>query len=364
MVWWNPSTWARLNANAAALKANIQTYVNAYTNIRNKNNKNALPPVNAKLVNSLKRYINSKRRPKAAGAAAAAVNNAGGNNANAAAAAAGAANATGSSPNNVGAAAAKPLLALEAPPVQVAAAAAGAAKQQALALGMGSTAANNAGAQAAANAANAARPNATPTQAAQTATAGAAAAGLNANAQANAAQAAAAAAVQPGETGLNAPLERNINVPGSNTKVKVKRNNPGSNWYFVNRANNSKYNLNNRNKNVPTIRNIKQAQTQRPAPRVNNRNVNAIRARLNGPNMSPGNWYRYAASLGYNTSKYANEANRLLASGNKKALSTFLLKSMMSIHPNKGNRENAKDQQIRNLLTRNLTKARNNLSKN
>jgi hypothetical protein len=369
MVWWNPSTWARLNANATALKANIQTYVNAYTNVRNKNNKNALPPINAKLVNSLKRYINSKR-PKAAGAAAAAVNNAGGNNANAAAAAAGAANATGSSPNNVGAAAAKPLLALEAPPAQVAAAAAGAAKQQALALGMGSNAANNAGALAAANAANAARPNATPAQAAQTATAGAAAAGLNANAQGNAAQAAAAAAVQPGESGSSAPREMNINVPGSNTKVKVKRNNPGSNWYFANSVNNSKYNLNNRNKNVPTIRNIssgnmfKQAQSQRPAPRVNNRNVNAIRARLNGPNMTPGNWYRYAASLGYNTGKYANDANRLMASGNKKALSTFILKSMMTVHPNKGNRSNAKNQQIRNLLTRNLTKARNNLSKN
>ena len=123
MVWWDPRTWSRLNANAAALKANLRTYVNSYTNVRNKNNKNALPPLNAKILNALKRYINAKR-PKAAGAAAAAVNNAGGNNANAAAAAAGAANATGSSPNNVGAAAAKPLLALEAPPVQVAAAAA------------------------------------------------------------------------------------------------------------------------------------------------------------------------------------------------------------------------------------------------
>ncbi len=368
MVWWNPSTWARLNANAAALKANIQTYVNAYTNVRNKNNSNALPPINAKLVNSLKRYINSKR-PKAAGAAAAAVNNAGGNNSNAAAAAAGAANATGSSPNNVGAAAAKPLLALEAPPVQVAAAAAGAAKQQALALGMGSNAANNAGARAAAAAANAARPNATPTQAANTAAAGAAAAGLPSNNQAKAA-AEAAAAVQTGETGSTAPLEMNINVPGSNTKVKVKRNNPGSNWYFANSVNNSKYNLNNRNKNVPKIRNIssgnmfKQAQSPRPAPRVNNRNVNAIRAKLNGPNMTPGNWFRYAASLGYNTTKYANEANRLLASGNKKALSTFILKSMMAVHPNKGNRTNSKNQQIRNILTRNLTKARQNLSEN
>lgn len=369
MVWWNPRTWARLNANAAALKANLQTYINSYTNVRNKNNKNALPPLNAKIANSLKRYINSKR-PRAAGAAAAAVNNAGGNNANAAAAAAGVTQGNGTTPAAVANAAAKPLLAIGAPPVQVAAAAAAAAKQQALALGMGSNAANNAGARAAANAANAARPNATPTQAANTAAAGAAAGGLPPNNQAKAAQAAAAAAVQPGETGSSAPLEMNINVPGSNTRVKVKRNNPGSNWYFTNSVNNSKYNLNNRNQNVPKIRNIssgnmfKQAQSQRPAPLVNNRNVNAIRAKLNGPNMTPGNWYRYAASLGYNTTKYANEANRLMASGNKKALSTFILKSIMSVHPNKGNRTNAKNQQIRNLLTRNLTKARENLSGN
>ena len=364
------SNATRLNGSTIALNANLRNYVNAYTNARNNNSKkNSIPPMNAKIVNSLKRYINSKR-PKAAGAAAAAVNNAGGSNANAAAAAAGVAGSSSSSPNTLAIAAAKPLLALEAPPAQVAAAAAGAAKQQALALGMGSNKANNVAANAAANAANAARPNATPTQAANAAAAGAAAAGLNGNAQANAAQAAAAAAVQPGETGSPAILEMNINVPGSNTKVKVKRNNAGSNWYFANSINNSKFNLNNRNQNKSTIRNIssgnmfKQAQAQRPAPRVNNRNVNAIRARLNGPNMSPGNWYRYAASLGYNTGKYANEANRLMAAGNKKALSTFLLKSMMAVHPNKGNRSNAKNQQIRNLLTRNLTKARNNLSKN
>lgn len=185
------SNATRLNGSAIALNANLRTYVNAYTNARNKNNNASIPPLNAKVVNALKRYINSKR-PKAAGAAAAAVNNAGGSNANAAAAAAGAANATGSSPNNVGAAAANPLLALEAPPAQVAAAAAGAAKQQALALGMGSNKANNVAANAAANAANAARPNATPTQAANAAAAGAAAAGLNENAQGNAAEAAAA----------------------------------------------------------------------------------------------------------------------------------------------------------------------------
>ena len=198
------------NAAAINLNRNLRTYVSAYTNARNKNNNTSIPPLNTKVVNALKRYINAKR-PKAAGAAAAAVNNAGGSNANAAAAAAGAANASGSSPNNVGAAAAKPLLALGAPPAQVAAAAAGAAKQQALALGMGSSNANNVGANAAANAANAARPSATPQQAANAAATGAAAAGLPANAQGNAAQQAAAqAAVQGPNTKMQSLLRNYI----------------------------------------------------------------------------------------------------------------------------------------------------------
>jgi hypothetical protein len=321
------SNATRLNGSAIALNTNLRNYVNAYTNARNNNSKkNSIPPMNAKIVNSLKRYINSKR-PKAAGAAAAAVNNAGGSNANAAAAAAGVAGSSSSSPNTLAIAAAKPLLALEAPPAQVAAAAAGAAKQQALALGMGSNKANNVAANAAANAANAANPKASPQQAANAAAAGAAAAGLNANAQENAAEAAAenatprsikilksylanhtnnrapngqirmlnkyrananasgqlnanlrskvnarlshlrglgaAAAAQRPNTGIRAnetsgaaPMEMNINVPGSNIKVKVKRNNVGSNWYFANSANNAKYNLNNRNQNKPRVRNV------------------------------------------------------------------------------------------------------------
>ena len=224
------SNGARLNASAIALNANLRTYVNAYTNARNKNNNASIPPLNTKMVNALKRYINSKR-PKAAGAAAAAVNNAGGSNANAAAAAAGAANAGGSSPNNVAAAAAKPLLALEAPPAQVAAAAAGAAKQQALALGMGSNKANNIAANAAANAANAANPTATPTQAANAAAAGAAAAGLPANNQAQAAANAAAAAEPniPGGAGgvninsLKGAINQNVNVMNAAKARSEKR---------------------------------------------------------------------------------------------------------------------------------------------
>ncbi len=61
--------------------------------------------------------------------------------------------------------------------------------------------------------------------------------------------------VAAGETGGAAPLELNINVPGENRKVKVRRNNPGANWNFVNNANKKRYKLNNRNKNVPKIRN-------------------------------------------------------------------------------------------------------------
>jgi hypothetical protein len=48
----------------------------------------------------------------------------------------------------------------------------------------------------------------------------------------------------------------NINVPGSNTKVKVVRNNVGNSWRFANKANNNRYNLNNKNGNVPKVRNI------------------------------------------------------------------------------------------------------------
>lgn len=194
MSGWNPfkrSAAVRLNGNAIALNTNLRTYVNSYTLARNSNNATAMAPINSKIINSLKRYINTKR-PRVAGAAAAAVNNAGGSNNNAAAAAAGAMNASGNSPANVGAAAAKPLLAIGAPPNQVAAAAAGAAKQQALSLRQGPVAANNAAANAAVNAVANAAPNASPNQAANAAASGAAAAGLSANNQAQAAANAAA----------------------------------------------------------------------------------------------------------------------------------------------------------------------------
>ena len=56
------------------------------------------------------------------------------------------------------------------------------------------------------------------------------------------------------ETGSNAPLVLNVNVPGTNNKVKVVRKNAGSNWNFANNANKAKYNLNNRNQNKPRVR--------------------------------------------------------------------------------------------------------------
>lgn len=328
----------RLDSQAISLNTNLRTYVNAYVKARNSNNANAMPPINSKIVNSLKRYINTKR-PSAAGAAAAAVNNTGGSNNNAAAAAAGVMNAQGASPANIGAAAAKPLLVLGAPPNQVAAAAAGAAKQQALSMGQGSNEANSVAANAAAEAVNNAAPNATPNQAANAASAGAAAAGLPANNQAQAAANAAAAAEPnlPGGSGgvnmntLKGAIAQNVNkmsigearqgklllnriiskvgtIDNANLKTKVNnyrrrlnnkisiiqsrqqaltaesqlpqaqrptrpnlektieasngrsivliRANNKARWNFKNNANKNKYNLNGRNTNNPTIRNI------------------------------------------------------------------------------------------------------------
>ena len=62
--------------------------------------------------------------------------------------------------------------------------------------------------------------------------------------------------VSVNETGKNASRELMVNVPGTNTKVKVVRKNVGSNWNFATNANKKRYNLNNRNANVPKVRNI------------------------------------------------------------------------------------------------------------
>ena len=64
--------------------------------------------------------------------------------------------------------------------------------------------------------------------------------------------------IASGEKPGTGPLELNINVPGTNAKVKVRRS-PGGNWTFAYNANKARYNLNNRNKNVPTVRNISAA---------------------------------------------------------------------------------------------------------
>lgn len=262
---WNPFARrpaTRLNGNAIALNTNLRTYVNSYTAARNSNNVAAMAPINSKIVNSLKRYINAKR-PRVAGAAAAAVNNVGGSNNNAANAAASVMTATGNnSPANVGAAAAKPLLAIGAPPSQVAAAAAGAAKQQALALRQGPSAANNAAANAAANAVANAAPNASPTQAANAAAAGAAAAGLPANNQAQAAANAAANAepnLPGGSGGVNLNTIRgavNQNVSAMNIararsekrrlNVIVSRVGSINNAALRNKVNNYRRRLNNK----------------------------------------------------------------------------------------------------------------------
>lgn len=98
-----------------------------------------------------------------------------------------------------------------------------------------------------------------------------------------------------------------------------------------------------------------------PTPGRNNRNLNAIRAKLSGPDMTPGNWYRYAATLGYNTAKYANEANKLFKVGapGKAALKKLVTKSILAVHPNR--KKGPKNEEIRKLLTQNLTKARNTM---
>jgi hypothetical protein len=208
----------QLNSN---LERNVRIFANSY--FKNRNSPNKLPPINKYLTNSLHKYMNAKR-PRAAGAAAAAVQNAGGSNANAAKAAAGAMKANGATPGALGIAAAAPLLALNAPPAQAAAAAAGAAKQQALALGMGSNAANNVAAKAAARAANQARPNARPVNAAQTAAAGAAAAGLNANAQAAAASISLANSGYPGNANnLRRIIEVNAGMMSKGSKAEALR---------------------------------------------------------------------------------------------------------------------------------------------
>jgi hypothetical protein len=117
--------------------------------------------------------------------------------------------------------------------------------------------ANVANELAAAAAAKAANTNTqTPNAASNAARNGAAAAGLPANASQAAGVMAQEQRPNANETGSNAPLVLNVNVPGTNNKVKVVRKNAGSNWNFANNANKAKYNLNNRNANKPTVRNI------------------------------------------------------------------------------------------------------------
>ena len=381
------------NANKN-LERNVGIYVQSY--LKNRNVPNKVPPINNYMARALHKYINAKRA-RVAAAAAAAAGNAGAPQPVQAEVAAGVVKTSPSAPpSNAGNNAANAAKQAGATPLQITAAAAGAAQAQAQMQRQSPKAAQQAGAEAAAAAAQQARPNASATQQAQTAAAGAAAAGLPTTTVNNAAKVAAINALKAQTEAvrakLNKPNERvnllktltNLNTNAKvNAAIKaVRGQNPNANWANTKAnglTNGQKKVLNglkmgknyvglvrqktpNVNVNLGNTGLFKQAQTQ--APKVNNRNVNAIRAKLNGPNMSPGNWYRYAASLGYNTGKYANEANRLMTAGNKKALSTFILKSMMAVHPNKGNRTNAKNQQIRNLLTRNLTKARSNLSEN
>jgi hypothetical protein len=113
---------------------------------------------------------------------------------------------------------------------------------------------------AAAAAANAANANTqTSNGASNAARNGAAAAGLPANASRAAglmAQAQRPAAQRPVTIPVNFPETKNVNVPGTNKRVHVERNNKNTKWRFYNPNNAKKYNLLNRNAETPRIRNI------------------------------------------------------------------------------------------------------------
>ena len=233
------------------LEKNVRAYVNGY--IRNRNT-NKLPNLNKAMVLALHKYVNFKR-PRAAGTVAGVLGNAkapetvqlaGGlaaGNVPLTATPAAAGSQVGNNVKTAGGNA-----------TQAAAAAAAAAKQQAVSQGKPANVANGLAAAAAAKAAN--TNTQTPNAASNAARNGAAAAGLPANASQAAGVMAQEQRPNANETGGNAPLVLNDNVPGTNNKVKVKRNNVGSNWYFANSANNSKYNLNNRNQNTPRVRTV------------------------------------------------------------------------------------------------------------
>jgi len=374
------------------------------------------------MAKALHKYINTKRA-RVAGAAAAAAGNAGAPAPVQAAVASNVVNTPPSAtPSNAGNNAARAAQQAGATPTQQAAAAAGAAQQQALTNNKSPNAAQQAGAAAAANAAQQARPNAPATQQAQTANAGAAAAGLSAPAAANAANLAYLNSlgnslntntIQKVQKMVNEPFSSNAvkkkalevlnrlkkpneranllkTLTNLNTNAKVnaaikeiRGKNPNANWKNTKAnglTNGQKKVLNglkmgknyvglvrqkapNVNVNLGNTGLFKQAAAQ--APKTNNRNVNAIRAKLNGPNMTPGEWYRYAASLGYNTGKYANEANRLFTGGtaaDQAALKKLITKSLLSVHPNR--KTSPKNEEIRKLLSQNLTKARNSIQIN
>jgi len=407
------------NANKN-LERNVGIYVQSY--LKNRNVPNKVPPINNYMAKALHKYINAKRA-RVAGAAAAAAGNAGASQPVQAAAAAGAATTPpGASPSTAGNNAGRAAQQAGATPLQITAAAAGAAQQQALGQNKGPNAAQQAGAEAAANAAQQARPNAPATQQAQTANAGAAAAGLSAPTAANAANLAYLNSLGNSlNTNTILKVQKMVNGPFSSNAVKkkalevlnrlkkpnervnllktltnlntnakvnaaikeIRGKNPNANWKNTKAnglTNGQKKVLNglkmgknyvglvrqkapNVNGNFGTANLFKQAQTQ--APKTNNRNVNAIRAKLNGPNMTPGEWYRYAATLGYNTGKYANEANRLFTGGtaaDQAALKKLITRSLLSVHPNK--RTSPKNEEIRKLLSQNLTKARNSIQIN
>jgi len=61
---------------------------------------------------------------------------------------------------------------------------------------------------------------------------------------------------QPKRINTNFLETKNVNVPGTNKRVHVERNNKNTKWRFSSPNNAKKYNLLNRNAETPRIRNI------------------------------------------------------------------------------------------------------------
>jgi hypothetical protein len=68
--------------------------------------------------------------------------------------------------------------------------------------------------------------------------------------------------------------------------------------------------------------------------------------------MDPYNWYKYVASLGYNTNRYASRAQNALNKGELAVLAAIITNSLPAFVPNKARGE--VNRKIREILTRSM----------